>query len=169
MKNPMKNKIISLFTAATLALCSGVALAGQMEGHEGHKHGAAAVATHADVKKHQSCPHCGMDRDKFAHSRMLVTYADGTAVGVCSICCVATELKASKGKAVKSVEVGDYTTRKLIDTEKATWVIGGSKKGVMTQNPKWAFTKKGDAEAFIKKNGGTLGTYKEALALAEKE
>jgi len=165
----MKKQIIALFAAAVLTLSGGSALAGQMEGHEGHKHGAAAEATHADVKKHQSCAHCGMDREKFSHSRMLITYADKTVVGVCSISCTATELKASKGKALKSVEVGDYNTKKLIDAEKATWVIGGSKKGVMTRNAKWAFAAKADAEAFIKKNGGTLGTYKEALALAEKE
>ena len=165
----MKKQIIVLVTAATMTLSGGAALAGQTEGHEGHEHGAAAVATHADVKKHQACVHCGMDREKFAHSRMLISYTDGSSVGVCSICCTATELKASKGKALKSLQVGDYTTKKLIDAEKATWVIGGSKKGVMTQNAKWAFAKKGDADAFIKKNGGKLGVYKEALALAEKE
>ncbi|HIJ94236.1 MAG TPA: NosL family protein [Desulfuromonadales bacterium] len=140
-----------------------------MEGHEGHKQGSAAEASHADVKKIQSCAHCGMDREKFSHSRMLLTYADGTTVGVCSLNCTATELKASKGKVLKSIQVGDYNSKKLIDAEKATWVIGGSKKGVMTRNAKWAFAAKGDAEAFIKKNGGKLGTYKEALALAEKE
>jgi nitrous oxide reductase accessory protein NosL len=164
----VKKQIITLIAVATLTL-SGAALAGQMEGHEDHQHGAAAEATHADVKKIQACAQCGMDPEKFSHSRMLLTYADGTAVGVCSISCTATELKASKGKALKSVEVGDYTTKKLIDAEKATWVIGGSKKGVMTRTAKWAFAGKDDAEAFIKKNGGKLGTYKEALALAEKE
>ena len=27
-----------------------------------------------DVSQHRSCPFCGMDRGKFAHSRMVVRY-----------------------------------------------------------------------------------------------
>ena len=79
------------------------------------------------------------------------------------------ELKANKGKPVKSLEVADLDSKKLIDAEKAFWVIGGDKKGVMTKTPKWAFARKSAAEAFIKKSGGRLATYKEALALAEKD
>ncbi|MDD2308955.1 MAG: nitrous oxide reductase accessory protein NosL [Desulfuromonadaceae bacterium] len=126
-------------------------------------------STYADVKMHQACPHCGMDREKFAHSRMLITYSDGTSVGVCSIHCAVTELKANRGKKIKMVEVADLDTKKLVDAEKAIWVIGGSKKGVMTRTPKWAFAHKADAVAFVGKNGGQLATYKDALALAGKE
>ena len=39
----------------------------------------------------------------------------------------------------------------------------------MTRVPKWAFASKGDAADFVKKNGGTLAVYKEALAQTEKE
>ncbi len=165
----MKNRYVALFAAALLTLSGGAALAeqksGHMDGHQGHQHGAPSV--HADVKKHQDCLHCGMDREKFSHSRMLITYADGSSVGVCSIHCTAIELK--KGKPVTSLQVADLESKKLIDAEKAFWVIGGDKKGVMTKTPKWAFAKKSSAEAFIKKSGGKLATYKEALALAEKD
>ena len=168
----MKVYLFTLFAAATLVMSGGAALAEQAPGHaEGHQHSSAAneVSAHADVKKHQACPHCGMDREKFSHSRMLITYADGYSVGTCSLHCAATELKAAKGKAVKAVEVADLNTKKLIDAEKATWVIGGSRKGVMTRVPKWAFASKDAAAGFIKRNGGALATYKEALAQAEKE
>ncbi len=168
----MKNKLVALFATVYMTLSGGAALAEHKPGHmEGHQNGAGAAAEsiHADVKKHQACPHCGMDREKFAHSRMLVTYSDGSSVGVCSIHCVVTELKASKTKTVKLVEVADLNTKKLFDAEKAAWVIGGSRKGVMTLTPKWAFATKEDAAAFISKNGGKLATYKEALAQAEKE
>jgi len=104
-----------------------------------------------------------------AHSRMLVTYKDGSTAGVCSIHCLAIELKKNRGKTVKSLEVGDYDSRKLIAAEKAFWVIGGDKNGVMTSTAKWAFSRKAAAEGFIRKSGGKLATYKEALALAEKE
>jgi hypothetical protein len=110
-----------------------------------------------------------MDREKFSYSRLLITYTDGTSAGVCSIHCTATELKASKSKTATSVEVADLNSRKLIDAEKAAWVIGGSRKGVMTKTAKWAFAKKDDADAFVKKHGGKSATYKEALALAEKD
>lgn len=165
-------KRLLLLVAVSCFVLIGTALAEQKPAHmEGHKHGAAGTSEsmHADVKKHSACAHCGMDREKFSHSRMLVTYADGTSVGVCSIHCSAIELKASKGKPVKSLEVADLDTKKLIDAEKAFWVIGGDRKGVMTKTPKWAFARKSSAEAFVKKSGGKLATYKEALALAEKD
>lgn len=120
------------------------------------------------VEAPESCKHCGMDRTKFAHSRMVVTYTDGSSTGACSINCVVTELKGSK-KEVKYFQVGDYNTKKLIDAKTAIWVIGGSKKGVMTKTAKWAFAEKKDAEAFIKANGGNLAAFDETLKAAEKD
>ena len=120
------------------------------------------------VEAPDSCKHCGMDRTKFAHSRMVVTYADGSSTGTCSINCVATDMKEAK-KEVKSFQVADYNTKKLTDAKTATWVIGGNKKGVMTKTAKWAFAVKSDAEAFIKANGGKLAAFDESLKVAEKD
>lgn len=120
------------------------------------------------VEAPDSCKHCGMDRTKFSHSRMVVTYSDDTSTGTCSINCVVTDLKATK-KEVKTFQVADYNSRKLTDARSAFWVIGGNKKGVMTKVAKWAFAEKADAEAFIKANGGTLATFDEALKAAEKD
>ena len=121
------------------------------------------------VEAPDACVHCGMDRTKFAHSRMLVTYADGSSAGTCSINCVVTDMSKNKGKTVKSFQVADYSTKKLTDAKAAAWVIGGSKKGVMTPLAKWAFADKKDAEAFIKANGGKPATFDEALKATEKE
>jgi nitrous oxide reductase accessory protein NosL len=167
----MKNKLLPLSIVTALFLIGSVASANQMSSHAGHESvtGKAAGSSAADVVKHKACHQCGMDREKFAHSRILITNSDGSTVGVCSIHCAVTELKANKGRAVKAIEVADLNTQKLLVAEKATWVIGGSRNGVMTQTPKWAFAQKYDAAAFVKKNGGKLATYKEALALAEKE
>jgi copper chaperone NosL len=115
------------------------------------------------------CKQCGMDRTKFGHSRMVVTYTDGSSAGTCSLNCIVTDMKESKGKEVKSFQVADYTTRKLIDAKTAAWVIGGSKRGVMTPVAKWAFADKKDADAFIKQNGGKPATFDEALKATEKE
>ena len=119
--------------------------------------------TAADVQKHPDCKYCGMDRQKFGHSRMLVTYEDGSEFGSCSIHCAALNMAVSLDKTPKMIQVGDYNTKNLIDAQKATWVIGGSKPGVMTKKAKWAFEKPADAEAFIKESGGSIGTYEDAM------
>ena len=116
-----------------------------------------------DVAKQASCKYCGMDRKTFAHSRMLVTYEDGSSMGTCSLHCTAVELALNIDKTPKSIEVGDFKTKKLIDAEKASWVIGGSKPGVMTKRAKWAFESKADADAFIKENGGKPASFDEAI------
>jgi len=116
-----------------------------------------------DVAKNPACKYCGMDRKTFAHSRMLVTYEDGSSMGTCSLHCTAVELALNIDKTPKSIEVGDFKTRKLIDAEKASWVIGGSKTGVMTKRAKWAFESKADAEVFIKENGGKPASFDEAI------
>ncbi|MGE5799206.1 MAG: nitrous oxide reductase accessory protein NosL [Syntrophaceae bacterium] len=123
----------------------------------------SAVLAQDDVKKLASCKYCGMDRAKFAHSRMLIEYTDGTAVGACSIHCAAVDLALNIDKMPKAVLVGDYNTKALIDAEKAAWVMGGSKMGVMTRNAKWAFLQKSDAEKFVSQNGGRISTWDEAM------
>jgi len=127
------------------------------------------VCSAADkIEAPDSCKQCGMDRTKFAHSRMVVTYTDGSSTGTCSINCVATDMKETK-KEVTSFQVADYNTKKLIDAKTALWVIGGTKKGVMTKTAKWAFAEKADAVAFIKANGGNLASFDETLKAAEKD
>lgn len=117
----------------------------------------------ADIQKNPDCKYCGMDRQKFGHSRMLVTYNDGSEFGSCSIHCAAINLALSIDKTPTQIQVGDYNTKNLIDAQKATWVIGGSKPGVMTKRAKWAFEKPADAEAFIKESGGSIGNYEDAM------
>jgi len=104
-----------------------------------------------------------MDRATFAHSRMVVTYDDGTTAETCSIHCLAIDLAMNIDKTPSGLQVGDFNSKELIDAEKAFWVIGGNKPGVMSKQGKWAFAKKEDAEAFIKENNGILGTFNEAM------
>jgi nitrous oxide reductase accessory protein NosL len=51
----------------------------------------------------------------------------------------------------------------LLDAEKACWVIGGKKPGVMTKRAKWAFASDKDAQAFIKENEGKPASFDEAM------
>jgi nitrous oxide reductase accessory protein NosL len=110
-----------------------------------------------------TCAYCGMDRGQYSHSRMLITYDDGTEFGACSLHCAAVDLAIHLDKTPKIIHVGDYNTKKLIDAVQASWVIGGSKAGVMTERGKWAFESKTDAEAFVKGNGGNISTFDEAI------
>lgn len=125
--------------------------------------GLAAAEPPADVQTAPSCKYCGMDREKFAHSRVLIEYEDGSSVGLCSVHCAATELAVTLDKSPKSIQVADHGTKLLVDAEKATWVIGGSLPGVMTGRAKWAFADRKAAEAFVKASGGKLATFDAAM------
>ena len=118
----------------------------------------------SDIDAHRSCASCGMDRKAFGYSRMLIQYQDGAEAGVCSLHCAVVELEANKSRAVKSLLVADRDTRELIDAEKAIWVKGGKKRGVMSQLPTWAFAKKAAADEFIKIYGGEISSWSDVLA-----
>lgn len=130
--------------------------------------GAPALAQE-DIDRHARCGNCGMNRKAYGYSRMLIRYQDGSETGVCSLHCAAVETGANPGKAVKSLRVADRDTRELIDAETATWVMGGRKRGVMTQHPKWAFSSKAAAVAFIRANGGEIVPWSGALDAAREE
>lgn len=120
----------------------------------------------ADVQQSPACHHCGMDRGKFSHSRMVIEYEDGSTVATCSLHCAAVELANTIDKIPVMLRVADYDGKGLIEAEKAVWVMGGSKKGVMTANAKWAFADRDAAERFIKANGGRIATFDEAIKAA---
>jgi nitrous oxide reductase accessory protein NosL len=122
-----------------------------------------------DIQQHRSCTHCGMDRKAYGYSRALVSYADGGQVGVCSLNCAVIEMDSNKGRAMKSLQVADRDTHALLDAEKAYWLIGGSKRGVMTKRPKWAFTTESAARNFSNAYGGTIITWDEALKAARED
>jgi hypothetical protein len=130
---------------------------------------ALAVFGADDAKQYPSCKYCGMDREKFAHSRVLVHYDDGKGEGFCSIHCAVVDLAVNIDRAPGSVGVGNYKTKGLIDAEKAFWVIGGSKPGVMSGRAKWAFKTEDEAAAFIKEFGGEAATFESAVKAAYED
>lgn len=129
----------------------------------------ALAADQADISGHPSCKYCGMDRAKFAHSRMLVEYDNGALVPVCSLHCAAVDLANNLNAAPLSLKVADYLTHELIDAQAAVWVIGGNRPGVMTARAKWAFADPARAEKFVAENGGTIGTFDEAVKAAYED
>jgi nitrous oxide reductase accessory protein NosL len=129
----------------------------------------SAVLAGSDIDDFRSCNGCGMDRKAYGYCRMVVSYKDGSEVGVCSLHCAVADIDADKGRDVTSVMVADRDTRMLTDAEKAVWVIGGRKRGVMTQRAKWAFATREAAQSFVDSNGGHIISWDAALQAAREE
>jgi nitrous oxide reductase accessory protein NosL len=129
--------------------------------------GNAALTTGPEIKdditSYPECAYCGMDRKRYAHSRVLLKYRDGSETGLCSLHCAGLDLALHPEKMAARIMVGTYDRKKLIDAEKAVWVIGGSEHGVMSIRGKWAFEKKEDAEAFIHDHGGSLSGFRNIM------
>lgn len=125
--------------------------------------GTSAVAAEKDVEKIPSCQYCGMDRGKFASTRMIVEYANGSTIGTCSIHCAAVDLAQSFGKEIKALKVADHRSGRLTDAEKAAWVLGAGIPGVMAAKSRVAFADKTEAEAFRKDKGGEIGDFDAAI------
>jgi nitrous oxide reductase accessory protein NosL len=128
----------------------------------------ALAETPQDIQEHPTCKYCDMNRQHYAHSRMLIEY-ENSSFGSCSLHCVAIDLALNIDKIPVSIKVADFNTTELIDAESAFWVIGGNKPGVMTKRAKWAFAKKRDADDFIARNGGVSASFDEAIKAAYRD
>jgi len=131
--------------------------------------GLLIAQTKEDIDLHKECKYCGMNRGMFDFSRVLIEYEDGTTVALCSAHCAAVDLANSIDKSPKMIKVGDFNGKQLIDAEKAFWVVGGTKSGVMSKRGKWAFEKKDDAETFLKSNQGSMVTFEEAMKMSYED
>lgn len=125
--------------------------------------GIAPAWAQDDIHAHSSCAYCGMDRAKFAHSRMVIEYDDESMIGTCSMHCAALDMAINIDKAPVHISVGDRGTKELIDAQTASWVIGGDLPGVMSMRATWAFQKQEDAQKFIQQHGGDAASFEPAL------
>lgn len=128
-----------------------------------------AGASHDDINRQRQCSQCGMDRQAYGFSRALVIYEDGRQVGVCSLHCAVSEIDSNSQRALKTLLVADRNSHMLINAEKAYWVMGGGKRGVMTLRPKWAFGIDTAAREFVKSSGGKMVGWEEVLAAARED
>jgi nitrous oxide reductase accessory protein NosL len=150
----MKRKHVVYLVLAVCLIFGGLAIAQQVKD---------------DVTVHKDCKYCGMNRGQYDFSRMLIEYDDGTAIAVCSAHCAAVELANNIDKTPKAIKVGDFNGKQLIDAEKAFWVVGGNKPGVMSRRGKWAFEKNDDAESFMKANQGKAASFEEVMKMAYED
>lgn len=146
-----------LFTAAILAVA--LVLSGTL----------APAQTEKAHQAGSSCIYCGMDRQKFAHSGMLIEYEDGSTAATCSIRCAAIDFAVNIGKTPRAIKVGDYNTREPIDAVTACWTIGGDIQGVMTSRAKWAFGKKADCEKFAGEHKARIASFEDAMKAAYED
>ena len=70
----------------------------------------AGAAVGSDVKTYADCKYCGLSREKFSFSRILIEYDDGTVIGLCSIHCAAVDLAIQLDRTPQSIKVGEYTS-----------------------------------------------------------
>ena len=88
----------------------------------------ALAAPAADVVQSPSCRYCGMDREKFSHSRMFITYEDGSTAATCSLHCAAVELANTIDKIPAMVSVADYDSKELDRRRKGRLGAGGEQE-----------------------------------------
>lgn len=130
---------------------------------------AALAQEPPDVTKFQTCRYCGMNLEMYNYSRMFVQYGDGSTDAMCSLHCAAVNLSVTLDKIPDTIWAADYVSKKPIPAESATWVIGGTKPGVMSARAKWAFATPDATEIFVKANGGTVANFDQALKAAYED
>ncbi len=113
------------------------------------------------------CHVCGMSLKMFYKTSHAVKLKDGSVRQYCSIRCLVVDYPKIKDK-IKEILVADAKSGKLIDVNKAFYVVGSKVKGTMSKVSKVAFAKEVDAKAFQKEFGGKIVSFKEAFELAKK-
>jgi nitrous oxide reductase accessory protein NosL len=118
--------------------------------------------------KHSRCVNCGMKLNMWARTRHSFTLSDGQK-HVCSIHCVA-EIIRQKKETPQNVEVALYLEPEtMIAAEDASYVVGSTAAGTMSDVSKIAFASQEDAYIFIAKYGGMVMTFSETLTKASEE
>lgn len=123
-----------------------------------------------ELNKYPKCPYCGMDRTQWNHSRHLVQYEDDLVDGTCSIHCLALSLALNLDRGPKAIYAADFGAaaeiKPLISVDDAVYLIGSNLKGTMTKSSKMAFANEAAATAVGKEQGGTDGSFDDALGQA---
>lgn len=127
-------------------------------------------ANENDIGKYPKCPYCGMDRQQYHHSRMLVQYSDDLADGTCSLHCAAISLSLNVDREPKAIWVGDNAAagdiKPLVEVDRATFLIGSKIPGVMTANSKVAYGAEDSAKTAQAAQGGELAKFDQTLLTA---
>lgn len=113
------------------------------------------------------CPVCGMNLKMFYKTSHAVILNDNRKIQYCSIRCLAAEWPAIEGK-VSKILVTDIKSEKLINAQKAFYVVGSKIPGTMSMVSKLAFEHEADAKAFAQENGGDVTSFDVAFLKARE-
>jgi nitrous oxide reductase accessory protein NosL len=114
------------------------------------------------------CNVCGMHLTKYYKTNHVTEFKNGHKEQYCSIHCQAEIYRDYKDK-IKTIQVVDTNSLKLIDATKAFYVVGSSKEGTMSPISKYAFLSKDEAIKFQKEFGGTIHNFEETMNIALKD
>jgi nitrous oxide reductase accessory protein NosL len=155
--------IIAAFAVLLIQACSGQTAGGAEK----------AVIEHpfrnpGKFTDHERCYNCGMNRNAFARTRCEFTTSKGTLY-TCSIYCVVVMGMKLK-ETPRNIRVADYLhPDKMVEAEKAFFVVGSTARGTMSAVSKIAFEEKQAAALFAERYGGRLAGFKDALDAARSE
>lgn len=114
------------------------------------------------------CPNCGMMINMWARTRHSFLHPEGDLT-TCSIRCLADKT-VSSGAGPSNVQVAMYIDpNKMVEVEKAAYVIGSTAAGTMTMKSKIAFADKASAEEFSSSYGGEVVDFQGAFTAAKME
>ena len=111
------------------------------------------------------CPVCGMNLKMFYKTSHTAKLKDGKKRQYCSLRCLAVD-SHEHNLSLSDVQVVDVNSEKLIDANKAFYVLNSKIKGTMSKVSKLAFATKKEAETFAKKMGGEVVDFKTVLEKA---
>ena len=118
-------------------------------------------------KEKMWCHVCGMSLKMFYKTSHALKLKDGKARQYCSIRCLVVDYPKIKDN-IKEILVVDAKSGKMIDANKAFYVVGSQVKGTMSKVSKIAFEKEEDAKEFQKEFGGEIVGFNKAFELAKK-
>jgi nitrous oxide reductase accessory protein NosL len=111
------------------------------------------------------CPVCGMNLKMFYKTSHASKLKDGKKRQYCSMRCLAVDSQ-EHNISLDDIQVVDVDSGKLIDANKAFYVVGSNIKGTMAKVSKLAFATEDEAKAFAKEHGGEVTDFKTAFAKA---
>ena len=118
------------------------------------------------AKAQQWCNLCAMNLKTYRLTKYILTLENKTQKHTCSIHCAAIVINNNN---VIRIEVSDYETGNMINTEDSYYVVKSDIKGVMSKTSKLAFANRSKAEQFIAHHGGTLADFDRALKIANQD
>lgn len=103
-----------------------------------------------------SCRVCGMWIDQYIKTAGYIVYKNDDKQYTCGVACLLREVEDAGGiSELKSAQVTDWVSGKLVDAETATYVVGS--KVIPDMLPNYiAFADRAEAEAFQAKEGGEI-------------